>query len=115
MIFDRGLEDGIEGLAHLRLEPLVDFLLGPEIAVAILHPLEIRGGDAAAVGEDVRHDEDTALVEMPVRADRSVSVTPRWVRNRCQPIAIRDVLAYLVAALDEIGRASCRERVCSVV
>jgi len=28
-------------------------------------------------------------------------VTPRWVRTRCQPIAIRDVLAYLVAVLDE--------------
>lgn len=27
-------------------------------------------------------------------------VTPRWVRNRCQPIAIRDVLAYLVDVLD---------------
>ena len=29
-----------------------------------------------------------------------VMVTPRWVHNRCQPIAIRDVLTYLVAALD---------------
>ena len=28
-------------------------------------------------------------------------VTPRWVRTRCQPIAIRDVLAYLVGVLDE--------------
>ena len=26
-------------------------------------------------------------------------VTPRWVRTRCQPIAIRDVLAYLVGVL----------------
>ena len=25
-------------------------------------------------------------------------VTPRWVRNRIQPIAIRDVLRYLVGA-----------------
>lgn len=30
--------------------------------------------------------------------------TPRWVRTRCQPIAIRDVLSYLVAALD-VGTA----------
>jgi uncharacterized protein YbjT (DUF2867 family) len=29
-----------------------------------------------------------------------VMVTPRWVRNRIQPIAIRDVLRYLVAAAD---------------
>jgi uncharacterized protein YbjT (DUF2867 family) len=31
-----------------------------------------------------------------------VMVTPRWVRNRIQPIAIRDVLRYLVAAVDAI-------------
>lgn len=30
-------------------------------------------------------------------------VTPRWVENRCQPIAIRDVLAWLVAAADRDG------------
>ena len=29
-----------------------------------------------------------------------VMLTPRWVRTRAQPIAIEDVLAYLVAALD---------------
>lgn len=27
-------------------------------------------------------------------------VTPRWVRTKCQPIAVRDVLGYLVEALD---------------
>ena len=27
--------------------------------------------------------------------------TPKWVRTKCQPIAIRDVLAYLVAAIDD--------------
>lgn len=30
-----------------------------------------------------------------------VMVTPKWVWTRCQPIAIRDVLAYLVAVLDD--------------
>jgi Protein of unknown function (DUF2867) len=29
-----------------------------------------------------------------------VMVTPRWVRNRIQPIAVRDVLGYLAAAAD---------------
>ena len=36
-----------------------------------------------------------------------VMICPRWVATRCQPIAIRDVLAYLVRALgrdDAIGR-----------
>ena len=30
-----------------------------------------------------------------------VMVAPKWVENRCQPVAIRDVLADLVAVLDE--------------
>ena len=29
-----------------------------------------------------------------------IMITPRWVKTRCQPIAIRDVLDYLVGALD---------------
>lgn len=29
-----------------------------------------------------------------------VMVTPRWVRTPCQPIAVRDVLGYLIACLD---------------
>ena len=34
-------------------------------------------------------------------ADRlPVMITPRWVQTRSQPIAVEDVLAYLVAALD---------------
>ncbi len=33
-----------------------------------------------------------------------IMTTPRWVETKCQPIAIRDVLSYLVAALaDESG------------
>lgn len=30
-----------------------------------------------------------------------VMITPSWVRTRCQPIAIRDVLHYLVGVLDD--------------
>lgn len=30
-----------------------------------------------------------------------VMTTPRWVRTRCQPIAIRDVLTFLSAAVDD--------------
>jgi uncharacterized protein YbjT (DUF2867 family) len=32
-----------------------------------------------------------------------VMVTPRWVQNRCQPIAIHDVLAWLVVAAGRAG------------
>lgn len=34
-----------------------------------------------------------------------VMITPRWVRTRVQPVAIDDVLAYLVEALDVPGTA----------
>ena len=34
-----------------------------------------------------------------------VMVTPRWVETRTQPIAIRDVLTYLVAVLDDDARS----------
>ena len=30
-----------------------------------------------------------------------IMITPRWVSTRCQPIAIRDVLAYMIAALEQ--------------
>jgi uncharacterized protein YbjT (DUF2867 family)/uncharacterized protein YndB with AHSA1/START domain len=36
-----------------------------------------------------------------------VMITPRWVKTRCQPIAVDDVIAYLVAALgnpEAVGR-----------
>lgn len=35
-----------------------------------------------------------------------VMVTPRWVRSRAQPIAVEDVIEYLVAALDFPGPGS---------
>lgn len=34
-----------------------------------------------------------------------VMITPRWVRTDCQPIAIDDVIAYLVGVLDDPGTA----------
>lgn len=30
-----------------------------------------------------------------------VMITPRWVRSRCEPIGIRDVISYLLAVIDE--------------
>ena len=38
-----------------------------------------------------------------------VMITPRWVRTLCQPIAIRDVLEYLVAAAGHPERAGVVE------
>lgn len=54
-------------------------------------------GSGSASFEMLRH-----LVEV-----LPVMVTPRWVDNRCQPIAIRDVLAYLTGVL-EVDDAALR-------
>jgi uncharacterized protein YbjT (DUF2867 family) len=35
-----------------------------------------------------------------------IMITPRWVQTRAQPIAVEDVIAYLVAALDLDSRGS---------
>src|SRR5450755_994622 len=57
-------------LAHLReglledfLETDVDLVLFPEQGLEILHPFEVRDGDATGVGQDVGHDRDAAPLE----------------------------------------------------
>ncbi len=40
-----------------------------------------------------------------------VMLTPKWVHTKCQPIAIDDVLDYLVAVLDVAHTASSRSQV----
>jgi len=55
--------DVVEALGHDVVQALIDFGLGPEVAHAILHPLEVAGGDAARVGEDVGDDEDALVGE----------------------------------------------------
>src|SRR5262245_2295539 len=69
-----GLDHGVERFAHFGFEPLVHFLLGPEIPVTILYPFEIRRRHTAAVGQDVWNDEHTALVQVPVRLGRRRAV-----------------------------------------
>lgn len=86
-----GPDDAGEELSeHLRSRHEVGQVLaeGPTTVVELRAAVII--GSASASFEMLRH-----LVEV-----LPVMVTPRWVRNRCQPIAIRDVLAYLVGVLD---------------
>ena len=40
-----------------------------------------------------------------------VMLTPKWVRTQCQPIAVDDVLDYLVAALDMASKVTDRGQV----
>ncbi len=84
--------------AHLRSRAEVaDILLGCDVPAAVLRAAVIIGSGSASF-EMLRY-----LTErLPVM------VTPHWVRTRIQPIAIRDVLRYLVGCADlprEISRA----------
>src|SRR3954452_1445594 len=78
---------GDEG-AHLRSRAEVaDILLASGVPAVVLRAAVIIGSGSASF-EMLQY-----LTErLPVM------VTPAWVRNRIQPIAIRDVLRYLVAA-----------------
>ncbi|MFC8848905.1 MULTISPECIES: SDR family oxidoreductase [unclassified Micromonospora] len=83
---------------HLRSRAEVGrILLGSGVPTAVLRAAIIIGSGSASF-EMLRH-----LTErLPAM------VTPRWVRNRIQPIAVRDVLHYLVgcAALPpQVNRA----------
>ena len=77
--------------AHLRSRAEVgEILLASDVAVTVLRAAVIIGSGSASF-EMLRH-----LVEkLPAM------ITPRWVRTRVQPIAIRDVLRYLVGVLDD--------------
>ncbi len=80
--------------AHQRLSPHLrsrtevgDVLLASGVPTVVLRAAVIIGSGSASF-EMLRY-----LTErLPVM------VTPRWVRNRIQPIAIRDVVRYLTAA-----------------
>ena len=91
IVYLGGLGDDSAGLSeHLRSRHDVGAILaaGP-VPVTELRAAVIIGSGSASF-EMLRH-----LTEV-----LPVMVAPRWVRTRCQPIAIRDVLAYLVGVLD---------------
>jgi uncharacterized protein YbjT (DUF2867 family) len=81
---------GTRQSAHLRSRAEVArILLDSGVPTAVLRAAVIIGSGSASF-EMLRY-----LTErLPVM------VTPRWVRNRIQPIAVRDVLRYLVAAAE---------------
>lgn len=85
-----GRDDDPELSRHLQSRHEVGRVLadGP-VAVTELRAAIIIGSGSASF-EMLRY-----LVEV-----LPVMTTPKWVDNRCQPIAIRDVLAWLVGALD---------------
>ena len=91
IVYLGGLGDDTAGLsAHLRSRHEVGDLLRASAVPVIEFRASVILGSGSLSFELIR-----ALVErLPVM------VTPRWVRVPAQPIAINDVLAYLLAALD---------------
>jgi uncharacterized protein YbjT (DUF2867 family) len=91
IIYLGGLGETGEGLSkHLRSRREVeDALATGSVPVTVLRAAMIVGSGSASF-EILRY-----LVErLPVM------VTPRWVRTPCQPIAVRNVLNYLIATLE---------------
>ncbi len=90
IVYLGGLGETGEGLSeHLSSRREVEAVLASTgVPVTVLRAAMIIGSGSASF-EILRY-----LVErLPIM------VTPRWVRTRCQPIAIRDVLHYLVTCL----------------
>lgn len=81
--------EGEEVSKHLRSRAEVGRVLREALPTTEFRAGPIIGSGSASY-ELVRH-----LTErLPVM------ITPRWVRNAVQPIAVRDILAYLIAAID---------------
>ncbi|MDJ1114834.1 SDR family oxidoreductase [Microbacterium dauci] len=79
---------GVELSPHLRSRVEVgETFLDGEVPALVLQAGVVIGSGSASF-EMIRHLTDV-LPYMPA---------PRWVRNRIQPIAVRDVLHYLLAA-----------------
>lgn len=91
IVYLGGLAPADEELsAHLRSrEEVGEILLGSGVPTAVLRAAVILGSGSASF-EMLRH-----LTErLPAM------ITPRWVSTRIQPIAIRDVLRYLVGCAE---------------
>ena len=86
-----GLGETGDGLSeHLTSRREVETALGSSgVPVTVMRAAMIIGSGSASF-EILRY-----LVErLPIM------ITPRWVSTECQPIAVRDVLHYLIAALE---------------
>ncbi len=91
IIYLGGLGDKRGSLSsHLRnRNEVADELIKSNIPVTILRAAIIIGSGSASY-EIILH----LIKRLPV------IITPRWTKNRCQPIAIRDVIKYLVGVLE---------------
>jgi len=86
-----GLGEDLDRLSpHLRSRREIESVLAEgTFALTTLRAAIIVGGESASFG----------LIRQ-LAGRLPVMVTPQWVETRCQPIAIDDVIAYLVGVLD---------------
>jgi uncharacterized protein YbjT (DUF2867 family) len=91
VVYLGGLGDGQTDLSeHLASRREVETILREsDVALTSLRAAVIVGAGSASF--DVVYQ---LIDRLPVM------VTPKWVRTPCQPIAVRDVVAYLVGVLD---------------
>ena len=91
IIYLGGLGDTRSRLSdHLRSRMKVaEELAGGKVPVTVLRAAIIVGSGSASY-EIIKH-----LVK-----NLFVILIPRWAKNKCQPVAIRDVIKYLVGALE---------------
>jgi uncharacterized protein YbjT (DUF2867 family) len=91
IIYLGGLGDPARHLSdHLASRQEVGVALGSTGVPVLEFRAAVIVGSGSASFELIRH-----LTErLPIM------ITPRWVNTRCQPIGVRDVLAYLVEALE---------------
>src|SRR4029077_14849560 len=93
-LVDRGVEDLVEGPRDEGGQLGVDRLLFPEEGLQVLHPLEVRDNHSAGVGDDVRDDEDPAVVQDGVRlgSDRGVCAFGDQPRANLARVVARDLV-----------------------
>jgi uncharacterized protein YbjT (DUF2867 family) len=95
IIYLGGLGDGSDLSSHLASRQEVGEILRSSGVATVEFRASIVIGSGSASYETVRALVDT----LPVM------VTPRWVNTAAQPIAVEDLIAYLLAALDYAGGA----------
>jgi uncharacterized protein YbjT (DUF2867 family) len=95
IIYLGGLGDGGDLSSHLASRQEVGEVLRGSGVATVEFRASIVIGSGSASYETVRALVDT----LPVM------VTPRWVNTAAQPIAVEDLIAYLLAALDHAGGA----------
>ncbi len=74
LFLERHIQNALEGLRHLGVEPLQNLILGPVEVHIVLDQLEVRRGDTTGIAQEVRDIEDLVGLEVFVRFQRAGSV-----------------------------------------